>query len=195
MADGFAGGISTSVGVGTGGSVNVGGGLGGPASPVGPDGLVPGAEGAAEPGGGALTCGPSGTGEDGLTGCEASSLGVTRSAVAGADGGAAPIPPAPLGALAVGWSGAGGPSSQPIVIATGSPNATMPKKTVLGESRTQRTRARGAKRLRVEEARDPGAQFAPVVPEHRGPVVDVQPGIREQGGEAFRDRSRMKVVA
>ena len=51
-------------------------------------------------------------------------------------GGAAPIPPAPPGALIGGAAGDGVPSIQPMVAANGRPNATMPKKTDLGESRT-----------------------------------------------------------
>jgi hypothetical protein len=50
--------------------------------------------------------------------------------------GAAPMPPAPPGALATGGFSAGVPSSQPMVKAKGSPKATMPKKTYLGLSRT-----------------------------------------------------------
>jgi hypothetical protein len=51
--------------------------------------------------------------------------------------GAAPMPPAPPGALATGGFTAGVLSSHPIVTAPGRPNATMPKNTYLGESRTQ----------------------------------------------------------
>lgn len=51
-------------------------------------------------------------------------------------GGAAPIPPAPSGALTGGGAGDGVPSVQPTVTANGRPKATMPKKIDLGESRT-----------------------------------------------------------
>ena len=199
VADGLAGGISTSVGVGTGGSANVGGALDGLVAPGTP---VPGASGTADVGGGVLADSWLGGEDDapasGRGGREAYPTVVTGPDVAAADCGAAPIPPAPLGAPADGRAGGGVPSSHPVVSATGSPSATMPKKTHLGESCTQRTGHEGAKSyggLAVQEGRDPGAQFAPVVPEHRGPVVDVQPGSREQRGESFRDRSRMKVVA
>lgn len=143
MADGLGGGISTSVGVGTGGNIRVGGGLGG-VVPAGA--LVPDADVAADTGG-ALTGAWLGTVGDasGRGGREAYPTAVTGSEVATSACGASPIPPAPVGAAAVGRVGGGVPSSQPIVSATGSPNATMPKKTHLGESRTQEQRREEAK--------------------------------------------------
>jgi hypothetical protein len=47
------------------------------------------------------------------------------------------MPPALPGALAAGGFSAGVPSSHPMVTVKGRPNATMPEKTYLGESRTQ----------------------------------------------------------
>jgi hypothetical protein len=129
VADGMGGGLRISVGVGTGGMVSTGGGA---------DEVEPVGEGAAgtsgpvevDVDGGVDGDAPGRGGWDeywtGVTGCEVA----MRS-------GAVPMPPAPPGALATGSFSAGVPSSHPIVTAKGRPNATIPKNTYLGESRTQ----------------------------------------------------------
>jgi hypothetical protein len=130
VADALVDGTLTSVGVGTGGSVS-----GGHADRV-TTGAVVGAVVAA----GATLAGtvPAGDAEvldPGRGGCEEYSTAVTGCEVA-ACAGAAPIPPAPPGALATGGAMSGEPSVQPTVTANGRPRATMPKKMDLGESRT-----------------------------------------------------------
>ena len=70
-----------------------------------------------------------------LAGCDANSTAVTGREV-DPRAGAAPRPPAPIGAAAVDEFVNGAPSVQPTVTANGRPRATMPKKMDLGESRT-----------------------------------------------------------
>ena len=116
------------MGVGTGGIVSTGGGED-EAEPVG--------EGATEIGD-AVAAGVAGdvdVAPPGRGGLAEYWTGVTGRDVTRGSG-AAPMPPAPPGALATGGF-SGVPSSHPIVTAKGSPNATMPKNTYLGESRTQ----------------------------------------------------------
>jgi hypothetical protein len=130
VADGLDGGVVTSVGVGTGGRVRVGSG------DTVTVGLVVGAVVAAGGmvavgalAGGSVAPAPGRGGWDeystAVTGCD----GTTRA-------GAAPIPPAPAGALAARGTESGVPSVQPTVTANGRPRATMPKKMDLGDSRT-----------------------------------------------------------
>jgi hypothetical protein len=130
VADGIGGGLRTSVGVGTGGIVSVG--------VNGEDAVLVGV-GATEDIGAAL--GGTGTGgvetaAPGRGGREEYWIGVPGWDVA-VGSGAVPMPPAPPGALAMGGFSAGGPSSHPTVTANGNPTTTMPRKTYLGESRTQ----------------------------------------------------------
>jgi hypothetical protein len=130
VADALDDGAPTSVGVGTGGSVS-----GGNTECV-TAGAVVGAVVAA----GATLAGTVPTGDaDGLDpgrgGWDEYSTAVTGCEVA-PRAGAAPIPPAPPGALATGGASAGVPSVQPTVTANGRPRATIPKKMDLGESRT-----------------------------------------------------------
>jgi hypothetical protein len=115
------------VGVGTGGSVNVS---------VGNGDLETTADGTAVLAT-TLTGGPA-TDDSTATGSGAGGDQSTMDSDAGvvAFGGGAPIPPAPPGALTGGGAGDGVPSVQPMVTANGRPNATTPKKTDLGESRT-----------------------------------------------------------
>ena len=130
VADGLAGGLATSVGVGTGGSVSVNVGSG-DREAVGM------ADGAPEIGP-ALTAGALGgadVAEPGRGGRDEYSTVVMGGEVA-ACAGAAPISPAPPGAPATGDMSAGVPSVQPTVTANGRPRATKPKKMDLGESRT-----------------------------------------------------------
>jgi hypothetical protein len=122
--------LKISVGVGTGGMFSTG--AGEDVAEAAGDGAVV-VNGAVEEGvlGGVAAGAPGRGGCDeeywtGVTGWDV----VTRS-------GAAPMPPAPPGALATGGFSAGVPSSHPMVTAKGSPKATMPKKTYLGFSRTQ----------------------------------------------------------
>jgi hypothetical protein len=132
VADGLGGVVTIDVGVGTGGSsVRVGSGE--------PDGTM--TVGAA-PLGTALVLGaPGSPGNDdstatGLGACGDQST-TDEVAVAVARGaGAAPIPPAPPGALTGGGAGAGVPRVQPTVTANGSPKATTLRKMDLGENRT-----------------------------------------------------------
>jgi hypothetical protein len=129
VAEGLSGGLTIWVGVGTGGSVSVGGG--------GWDAVVLGA-GAAETGaalaGTALSTTSDGA-VDGLLEVDEYSTVVTGRDV-DARSGAAPMPPAPPGALAAGGLATGVPSVQPTVTANGRPRESMPKKMDLGESRT-----------------------------------------------------------
>jgi hypothetical protein len=129
VADGLDDGAETSVGVGTGGSVSVGNGdwvTGVPAA------------GSVVAGGALAWAALAGNG-DGLDPGRGG-LDEYWTAVTGWDvtarAGAAPISPAPTGALASGGTSAGVPSVQPTVTANGRPRATMPKKMDLGESRT-----------------------------------------------------------
>jgi hypothetical protein len=127
VADGLAGGIPISVGVGTGGIVRIGG----------ADVLVL-TTGAADSGTGLPGTGPRGIADasaDALAGCDANSTAVTGREV-DPRAGAAPRPPAPIGPVAVDGFVIGAPSVQPTVTAKGRPRATMPKKMDLGESRT-----------------------------------------------------------
>jgi hypothetical protein len=142
VADGLDGGTVTSVGVGTGGRVSVGDNVtaglvagavvtaGGAAALTG--GALPGAMGRLDPGRG---------GRDEYPSAAADWDGSAR-------GGAAPMPPAPPGALATAGASAVVPSVQPKVTASGRPRATMPKNTYLGESRTPRTPVPRPEKLR-----------------------------------------------
>jgi hypothetical protein len=128
VADGLAGGLTISVGVGTGGIVRIGG----------AEVLVltagTGDSGAGLPG--TRLRGTADAPVDGLAGCDANSTAVTGREV-DPRAGAAPRPPAPIGAEAVGGFVIGAPSVQPTVTANGRQRATMPKKMDLGESRTE----------------------------------------------------------
>ena len=129
VADGLDGGLKISVGVGTGGMSSAGGGAD-EAEPL-PEGVV-----VID---GALVAGVAGdvaAGAPGRGGWDEYRAGVTGWDVT-IRSGAAPMPPAPPGALATGGCAAGVLSSHPVVTARGSPKATMPKNTYLGESRTQ----------------------------------------------------------
>jgi hypothetical protein len=129
VADGLSGGSRISVGVGTGGMSGAGGGA---------DEAEPVDEGVTVIGGG-LGAGEAGDVAAGVPcrrGWESYRAGVTGWDVTTRSG-AAPMPPAPSGALAAGGFTAGVLSSHPKVTATGRPIATMPQNTYLGESRTE----------------------------------------------------------
>ena len=118
----------TEVGVGTGGC----------SEPLGsgePDGtMIDGARSL----GAVLADGP-GNDDSTVTGSGRRGVPSTTDAVAAvvAFGGAAPIPPAPPGALTTtGGPGNGVPSAQPTLTANGRPTTTTPKKMDLGENRT-----------------------------------------------------------
>jgi hypothetical protein len=141
VADGLAGELTISVGVGTGGTVRDGQG----------DALalVAGADagGTGMPGGGLGGIWDA-TLAVGVAGCDAKSTAV-RGWVVHPRVGAAPIPPAaPTGEPAAEGSDTGAPRVQPTVTAKGSPSERMPKKMDLGESRTFRTPVCGLERLR-----------------------------------------------
>jgi hypothetical protein len=122
--------MRTSVGVGTGGIVSVG---------VNGDDAVPVGVGATGDIGAPLEGAGTGgveTAAAGRGGREEYWTGVPGSDVP-VRSGAVPMPPAPPGALATGGFSADGPSSHPAVTANGNPTTTMPRKTYLGESRTQ----------------------------------------------------------
>jgi len=117
------------VGVGTGGNVSVG--SGGSDAGV----LVVGATEV-----GVALAGPALGGSAGGAVVSGTGGGANSTTVTGRDvdarAGAAPMLPAPPGALADRGVGTGVPSVQPTVTAKGRPRATMPKKMDLGESRT-----------------------------------------------------------
>lgn len=129
VADGLPGGLRISVGVGTGGMSRTGGGA---------DEAEPGADGVAVISGG-LVAGEAGevvAGAPRRGGWESYRAGVTGWDVS-IRSGAAPMAPAPPGAVATGGFAAGVLSSHPRVTATGRPSPTMAKNTYLGESRTE----------------------------------------------------------
>jgi hypothetical protein len=129
VADGLPGGLRISVGVGTGGMSRTGGGADEPEPEADGVTVITGGLDAREAGDVAAGAPGRGGGESyraGVTGWDV----MTRS-------GAAPMAPAPPGAVATGGFTAGVLSSHPMVTATGRPNAIMPKNTYLGESRTE----------------------------------------------------------
>jgi hypothetical protein len=128
VADGLPGGLTIWVGVGTGGNVRIGGGADVLALITGA-----GVSGGALPG--ATLGGTADTPTDGVAGCDPNSTTVIGRDV-DPRAGAAPRPPAPIGALAAGGFTTGAPSIQPTVTANGRPREIMPKKMDLGESRT-----------------------------------------------------------
>lgn len=125
------------VGVGTGGRVSDGTGV--PESTADGDAAL-----------GAGLAGPPGTEDSTATGFGArgDQSTIDSVAVVVALGGAAPIPPAPPGALTGGGAGTGEPIIQPTVSAKGRPRATMPKNRGLGDNRTSGTPVRAPEKLR-----------------------------------------------
>ena len=137
VADGLGGALRIAVGVGTGGRVSDGTGV--------PESAADGAAALGSVLAGAPD--PDDSTTTGL-GARADQSTIDSVAVVVALGGAAPIPPAPPGALTGGGAGAGVPSIQPTVSAKGRPRATMPKKMGLGDSRTSGTPVRDPEKLR-----------------------------------------------
>jgi hypothetical protein len=129
-----SGGVTTTeVGVGTGGS------SGGWDTGGEPDGTMTG--GTAPLGDGLTAAAPDGAANGARTATCRGARGEKSTTdevavVTTALGGAAPIPPAPPGALTAGGVRAGVPAVQPTVTANGSPRATTLRKMDLGENRT-----------------------------------------------------------
>jgi hypothetical protein len=156
------------VGVGTGGSsVRVGSGE--PDVTMTDGGTALGAVLAAD------TTGEPGSGDSTATGLggrgDQSSTGEVVAVVA--FGGAAPIPPAPPGALTGGGAGDGVPRVQPTVTANGRPRATTLKKMDLGEYRTFSTPDQRPEKLRRSRIRPEPAPGERLDQRLSGPVLSI----------------------
>ena len=162
--------MTTEVGVGTGGSSG-----GSSVGPGEPDGTMT-VGGALL--GGVLTAGD--TGRPGSADSTDTGFGgrgdqSTTDVVAGvvAFGGAAPMPPAPPGALTGGGAGAGVPRVQPTVTAKGRPRATTLRKVDLGVNRTSSSPDPAPEKLRRRRIRAQGPAVRPLDQPTAGPVLSI----------------------
>ena len=169
VADGLGGVVTTEVGVGTGG---ISGDCVGPGEPDGTTTV-----------GGAVLGGVLSAGESGRSGsADSTATGFggrgdqsSTDVVAGvvAFFGAAPMPPAPPGALTGGGAGVGVPRVQPTVTAKGRPRATTLRKVDLGVNRTSSSPDRAPEKLRRSRIHTGGPAVRPLDQPTAGPVLSI----------------------